>query len=96
MDVVGDDVRSGPGGDGRDVDSDELTVLDDKVGDWRVGDWTGPREGSAMREDQERTKDEEENQNTPSDSAPLGTPIFAIPIIPIEPPKLFIPMPFIP
>ena len=50
MDVVGDDVRSGPGGDGRDVDSDELTVLDDKVGDWRVGDWTGPREGSAMRE----------------------------------------------
>ena len=38
-----DDVRSGPGGDGREVDSDEeLTLLADKVGDWRVGDWRGP------------------------------------------------------
>lgn len=47
-----DDVGSGPGGDGRDVDSEELMLLEDKVGDWRVGDWTGPkgkREASAMR-----------------------------------------------
>lgn len=41
--VVGEDVRSGPGGDGREVDSEELTLLEDRVGDWRVGDWTGPR-----------------------------------------------------
>jgi hypothetical protein len=51
--VEEDDVGCGaPGGDGRDVDSDELTLLEDKVGDWRVGDWTGPegeREASAMR-----------------------------------------------
>ena len=42
-DVGEDDVRSGPGGVGGDVDSEELTLLEDKVGDWRVGDWTGPR-----------------------------------------------------
>lgn len=69
---VGEDVRSG-GGDGRDEDSEELTLLEGKVGDWRVGDWTGPRgkgEVSAMRKketDQERmgiyrTKDEDETK----------------------------------
>ena len=36
--VEDDDVRSGPGGDGRDVDSEGLRLLEDKVGDWRVGD----------------------------------------------------------
>jgi hypothetical protein len=25
------------------VDSEESTLLDDKGGDWRVGDWTGPK-----------------------------------------------------
>lgn len=42
----------------------------DKVGDWRVGDWTGPRKASTMRKkktDQERpginrTKAEEETK----------------------------------
>lgn len=29
-----DDVRSEPGGDGREVDNEELTLLEDKVGDW--------------------------------------------------------------
>ena len=38
-----DDVRIGPGGDGREVDSEELTWLGDKEGDCRVGDWIGPR-----------------------------------------------------
>ena len=41
------------------MDSEELTLLfADKVGDWRVGDWTGPRKASTMRKkrsDQERT-----------------------------------------
>ena len=56
VDVVDgeDDVRSGPGGDGREVESDgELTLLVDKVGDCRVGDWRGPTgkkgRASAMR-----------------------------------------------
>lgn len=88
-----DDARSG-GGDGRDVDSDGLTLLEDKLGDWRVGDWTGPkgeREASTMRKKRDRS-----GIYRPSDSPPLVTPIFPMPIIPIEPPKLFIPIPFIP
>ena len=53
------------------MDSEELTLLfADKVGDWRVGDWTGPRKASTMRKkktDQERpginrTKAEEETK----------------------------------
>ena len=44
MVVEGDDVRCGaPGGDGRDEDSEGLTLFEDSVGDWRVGDWTGPK-----------------------------------------------------
>ena len=32
------------------MDSEELTLLfADKVGDWRVGDWTGPKKASTMR-----------------------------------------------
>ena len=62
---VGDDVRGGPGGDGREVDSEELTLLVDKVGDWRVGDWTVPKGKKERHQrcekkkktDQERTGD---------------------------------------
>ena len=96
-----DDVKCGapPGGDGRDEDSEGLTLFEDKVGDWRVGDWTGPIKGEGQSAMMKKSGEfiERKDGNKPSDdSPPLATPIFPIPIIPIEPPKLFIPMPFIP
>ena len=81
-----DDVRSGPGGDGKEVDhSEELNAWGIE---WEIGE---------DLEEEKRTDRglTERRLRKKRDSLPLAT-IFPIPIIPVEPPKLIIPIPFIP